>query len=195
MAKKPLIYVGRCLPTNKVYVGSTTQGKRRVFSHTRDLSADRHSNKYPQHAWVKYGSKSFVWHVVEECTVDDLLEREQWWIGFLRADDRRYGFNLCHAVNGQSDFRTQLALTQVEKWRDPEIRRKRLIGLKALHKDQAWKSRRAEAMAARWKDPTWRARMLNVLAKNVESLVDRNANEPGFKQHRMRGIQAPTGRV
>ena len=93
------------MPTNKVYVGLSIQGHRRVFPHTRDLGHGRHSNSYLQRAWDKYGPKSFEWHVVEQCNPDELLAREQWWIGFLRAADKRYGFNLCFPV---TDRRSEL---------------------------------------------------------------------------------------
>ncbi len=190
MSKQPLIYVGRCLTTNKVYVGSTKQGKRRALSHIRDLNKGTHSNKVLQRAWDKYGADDFTWHVVEACEPNQLLAREQWWIGFLRAAERDYGFNLIYPVADiRNAIASALAKTQIEKWRDPEIRRKRLTGLKKLHKDPEWKDRRAQSMKQRWADPKWRAKMLKVLAKNVDVLVDRNANEPGFKQHRMRGIQ------
>ena len=188
MGKRSLIYVGRCLPTNKVYVGSTKQGHRRVFSHLRDLDKSVHSNSYLQAAWAKYGSKAFKWYVVEECRTVELLAREQWWIEFLRAADRRYGFNLLFPVTGRAKG-SELSKTQVEKWRDPEIRAKRLTGLKAAHKDPEWKAARGSAMAQRWQDPVWRAKMLKVLSGNVDNLQARMKNEPGFKQRRMRGIQ------
>jgi len=186
---KSFIYVGRCLTTNKVYVGETVQGKRRPLSHPRDLNKNRHSNSYLQRAWNKYGEKDFVWHVVEWCEPEELLAREQWWVEFLRASDPRYGFNLLHPVGSSTEFRSQLSKMQIVKWRDPEIRSSRLTGLQECHKDPVWKSRRAQAMANRWKDPAWRAKMMKVLKSNVDVLVDRNANEPGFKEHRMRGIQ------
>lgn len=190
MLKVSLIYVGRCLPTNKVYVGSTTQGKRRVLSHKRDLAAHKHSNSYLQHAWDKYGEKKFVWFVVEECKPSELLTREQWWIEFLRATDERYGFNLCYPrVDKRVEQKSHLSLLQIEKWRDPEIRNKRLTGFRESHANPVWKSKRAQSMAARWQDPIWRAKMLKVLAKNVDGLQQRMADEPGFREYRMRGIQ------
>lgn len=134
--------------------------------------------------------------IVEFCEPEHLLSREQWWIGFLRAADKDYGFNLLYpAKDDRKLIASRLAETQVEKWRDPEIRNSRLMGLKKLHKDPEWKSQRAAAMAARWQDPKWRTKMLKVLGKNVESLVDRNANEPGFKARRMRGINPIAGRA
>ncbi len=190
MSNQSIIYVGRCLTTNKVYVGSTIRGKKRVLGHIRDLNKGTHSNSFLQRAWDKYGSGDFKWHVVEVCRPNQLLSREQWWIGFLRAGDRGYGFNLLYPVSdNRAAIKSELAKTQIEKWRDPEIRSKRLAGLKELHKDPEWKSRRAVAMKARWADPKWREKMLKVLAKNVDVLVDRNANEAGFKENRMRGIR------
>lgn len=183
------IYVGRCLTTNKVYVGQTTKGKRRVFLHKGLLEKGQHANSYLQRAWVKYGSADFTWIAVEECTEDTLTEREQWWISFLRADDRRYGFNLCSAIEGSSPNRTHLSLSQIETWKDPEIRGKRLEGLRTLHKDQEWKSQRSKDMAARWQDPEWRAKMTKILANNVETMQDRMVNEPEFKETRLRGIK------
>ncbi len=187
---KSLIYVGRNLTTNKAYVGSTIKGKRRPLGHIRMLNKGVHDNPYLQAAWNKYGPDDFVWHVVEICEPEELLAREQWWIGFLRTTDERYGYNLIYPVaDYRQAIKSQLAKTQIEKWRDPEIRSKRLTGLKVLHKDPAWKARRAATMTAKWADPDWRAKMLKVLANNVDTLNNRMVNEPGFKEHRMRGIQ------
>lgn len=183
-----LIYVGRCLPTNKVYVGSTGQGKRRVLSHIRDLNCNRHSNAYLQRAWDKHGEDNFIWHVVEECGTETLRTREQWWIGFLRANDRRYGYNLCNPVSDDVNIKSVLAQTQVKLWQDPEIRNKRLVGLRNLHKNKEWKSRRSEALSKKWQDPVWRAKMLQVLKGNVNAFREKRANNPDWDKHRMRGI-------
>lgn len=189
MKMTTLIYVGRCLTTNKVYVGSTTKGKRRPLGHILLLNKKQHTNSYLQRAWDKYGANSFVWHVVEECDETNLIAREQWWVGFMLALDRRYGYNLCNPVGFSDGIKSQLSKTQVKQWQDPEIRRKRLVGFHDSHKNPEWKSRRAQALAAKWQDPEWRAKMLGVLASNVASLSHRMETEPGFKQHRMRGIQ------
>jgi group I intron endonuclease len=184
-----LIYVGRCLTTNKVYVGSTRKGKRRPLGHVLLLNKKQHTNSYLQRAWDKYGADSFVWHIVEQCDEKNLVAREQWWVGFMRALDRRYGYNLCNPVGFSDGVKSQLSKTQVRQWQDPEIRRKRLTGFKASHKSKKWKSRRAKAMAANWQNPVWRAKMLKVLRKNSDDMAYRMKKDPGFKRHRMRGIQ------
>lgn len=195
------IYVGRCLPTNKVYVGSTKQGKKRPLSHIRNLQKGTHDNDYLQKAWDKYGAENFVWHLVEvfnsiENPTSSLLAREQWWVGFLRATDERYGFNLCYPENELAQIASHLSKSQIEAWKDPVIREKRLVGLRSSHKDENWKRRRSGGMKERWQDPKFRAKMLSVLKKNSESLTERNRNEPGFKERRMRGLnKSVTGRV
>ncbi len=197
MSRLACVYVGRCLPTNKAYVGSTLRGKNRALGHIRDLTKGTHSNSYLQRAWEKYGKSKFVWHIVETCDSKELLQREQWWIEFLRAADRRYGFNLLYPVTDKRQrVRSVLSATQIEKWRDPVIREKRLSGLKALHTDPEWKSNRARTMAAKWQDPVWRSKMLKVLADNSEERALREANDPSIRVHRMRGLnQQTTGRV
>lgn len=190
------VYVGRCLTTNKVYVGSTKQGKKRPLSHIRNLNKGCHDNDYLQKAWDRYGQDDFVWYIVEECSLDKLQDREQWWVGFLRATDERYGFNLCYPKQEVAQIASRLSECQVESWKDPIVREKRLSGLKVLHKNEEWKSRRRLAMQKRWQDPEWRAKMMKVLEKNSEVLTDRNRNEPGFNEHRMRGLnKSDTGRV
>ncbi len=190
------VYVGRCLTTNKVYVGSTKQGKKRPLDHIRNLNKGCHDNDYLQKAWDKYGPNDFVWFIVEECSLDKLQEREEWWVAFLRATDERYGFNLCYPKQVVDRIGSHLSKCQVEAWKDPVVREKRLTGLRSLHKDPVWKSRRSEAFKKRWQDPEFRAKMTRVLKKNSEVLIDRNRNEPGFNEHRMRGLnKSITGRV
>ena len=189
MKLKYIIYVGRCLPTNKVYVGSTRNGKRRPLGHMLDLNKQQHPNSYLQRAWNKHGTKKFVWHVVEICNESELKDRETWWIGFMRALDRRYGYNLCNPVGFSSEATSELAKTQVKLWRDPVIAESRLVGFKKLHKDPEWKNRRKSGLTSKWQDPEFRAKMLLVLANNSKKMSRRMKTEPGFKERRMRGIQ------
>lgn len=187
MAKLIGIYVGRCLTTNKVYVGSG-RCKARILGHQKELAENRHDNSYLQRAWNKYGADDFVWVIVELCEEKDLLTREQWWVSFLRATDRRYGFNRCYPVSHPSNIGSHLSLVQVISWQDPVIRGQRLTGLRELHKDPEWKSRRAADMAARWADPVWRAKMLKILSKNVDDMKQRAKDDPSFTVRRMRGL-------
>ena len=110
----------------------------------------------------------------------------------MRSADERYGFNLLYPVmDNRVELSSHLAKSQVEQWKDPIVRGKRLTGIKKLHSDPEWKDRRREALQRRWQDPEFRAKMLGVLQKNVAGFVHKMATQPGYKENRMRGINKP----
>lgn len=66
--------------TGCVYVGSSSQIKERWQYHRARLRAVCHPNKYMQCSWKKHGESSFMFVVIEECAVEVLTAREQWWL-------------------------------------------------------------------------------------------------------------------
>ena len=48
------------VPTNKAYVGSSVNIKRRIKEHMTELRYKRHHCAYLQNAWNKYGASQFV---------------------------------------------------------------------------------------------------------------------------------------
>lgn len=76
----------------KCYVGSAIDLEKRKKEHLRMLNRNYHNNNYLQNAWNKYGSNSFDFLVVEKCTKEDLLLREQYWID--KENSYESGYNL-----------------------------------------------------------------------------------------------------
>ncbi len=76
--------------TNECYVGQSFRLRSRISSHKRRLHRNAHINKHLQSAWNKYGSKNFVFRVVEElsddCTLKELTNAEQKWIDKLHPE-------------------------------------------------------------------------------------------------------------
>lgn len=64
----------------RVYVGSAVDIIKRWRQHKVDLRRDAHKNSYLQNAWNKHGEDAFTFEVLEECEVNRLLEREQYYI-------------------------------------------------------------------------------------------------------------------
>ena len=66
--------------TKQVYVGQTSQGRKRWSSHKSDLRRRTHDNPHLQKAWDKWGADAFRFAVVEElpanCSKELLLEKE-----------------------------------------------------------------------------------------------------------------------
>ena len=65
----------RCL-----YVGSSKNVKKRIGHHLSALSHGRHYNTVLTHLWNKYGRGDLIFMLLEECPVEQLLEREDHWM-------------------------------------------------------------------------------------------------------------------
>lgn len=88
------IYQILCVPTGKVYIGSTKNLAYRWKRHAQLLRLQRHENSYLQHAWNKYGASAFEFTVIELVLSSFRVEREQFWLDKLRPYDRERGFNI-----------------------------------------------------------------------------------------------------
>src|SRR5262249_78560 len=65
--------------TETIYIGSAVNLYDRLYDHL----INHGSNLYLQRAIVKYGLAVFVFKVIEQCSTDQLLAREQHWLGWL----------------------------------------------------------------------------------------------------------------
>ncbi len=65
---------------NKRYVGSSINIECRFRQHELNLRKNTHTNKRLQHSWNIHGRENFNFVILEECCLDQLLEREQVYI-------------------------------------------------------------------------------------------------------------------
>lgn len=86
------VYQILCVPTSRVYIGSTSCFSRRWEQHREELIRGIHTNYKLQRAWDKYGARAFVFEVVEYTQPTLRLMREQFYIDTLHAVDK--GFNI-----------------------------------------------------------------------------------------------------
>lgn len=89
------IYKIICLKNNKFYIGSSLNIDRRLKAHKKLLNQNKHTNKYLQNSWNKYGEQNFKFEIIE--TIHDtaqLLIREQWWLDNTNCYERKIGFNV-----------------------------------------------------------------------------------------------------
>lgn len=90
----PGIYKITCIPTGKIYIGSTINLRWRRKTHFGHLQHNKHRNPKLQAAWNKYGPDAFAFDIVELVLVPDLLTaREQYYLDTLKPFDKR-GFNI-----------------------------------------------------------------------------------------------------
>lgn len=93
MTRYGRIYIIRNTMNDKVYVGQTHVSiKLRFQNH---LSAARRGLDYIiGKAIRKYGEDKFYVELLEKCLIEELNEREQYWISFFKATDNRFGYNM-----------------------------------------------------------------------------------------------------
>lgn len=85
------IYSILCIPTGKMYIGSTDAMYKRFYRHRWELVRKEHHCEKLQYAWNKHGEANFIFKVIEECDKNIRLEREQYWIEYYES--YKHGFN------------------------------------------------------------------------------------------------------
>ena len=73
------VYMIRNVLNGKSYIGSSNSIKRRLTTHISHLKCNRHANRHLQSAYNKYGQKSFVFCILEQCEpiLETILMLEQ----------------------------------------------------------------------------------------------------------------------
>lgn len=77
------IYYIRKIDTRNCYIGSSINIKSRLRRHLYDLKNNVHSSRYLQRVFNKYGKEIFKVGVLEICSKEVLIEREQYWMNKL----------------------------------------------------------------------------------------------------------------
>lgn len=87
------IYIIRNTINDKVYIGQTKVSLKLRFQN--HLSAARRGKDYViGKAIRKYGERNFYIELLEECTVEELNDREQYWISYFNSTDNKFGYNI-----------------------------------------------------------------------------------------------------
>lgn len=74
-----VIYKISC-PNNRIYIGSAFNFKKRKQRHLSGLKCHTHHNDFLQKIYDKYGKDSLVFEIIEECTKENIQEREEFHI-------------------------------------------------------------------------------------------------------------------
>ena len=80
MEKLSGIYFIKNKINNKIYIGSSQDIGTRIKAHISRLKSQKHNNKHLLGAYNKYGINNFTFGIIEECSVENLLIREQFYI-------------------------------------------------------------------------------------------------------------------
>ena len=85
------IYIIKNIVNNKCYIGQSQNIETRIREHKYLLRNNKYGNLKIQNAWNKYGEDNFVFEVIEECSIDELDEKEIFYI--QEYDSHVNGYN------------------------------------------------------------------------------------------------------
>lgn len=92
------IYIIKNKTNNKVYIGQALNIKNRWKKHINILSKNKYIDKkqkptHLQAAWNKDGEENFTFDILEECSKEELDDKEKYWIAYYKSNNRDYGYN------------------------------------------------------------------------------------------------------
>ena len=120
------IYKITNLVNGMVYIGQTKQGfQKRYWLHRWKLRNGSHDNQYLQNAWNKYGEENFEFSIVEVLKIQEIDEKERYWISFYKEQNKCYSIQDGGQPTRLNDFVTKEGRKLVG-----EKNRQRLLGTK-----------------------------------------------------------------
>lgn len=105
------IYLITNQANGKVYVGSSKDIEKRKYRHCHSLNNGKHTNCHLQGAWNTYGYGAFHFVTLEYCNPENLVEREDWWMGILDSRNSDKGYNLRTADRKKHSEETKVKLS------------------------------------------------------------------------------------
>lgn len=82
------------IQNGKFYIGSSKCMRSRFKEHIGNLNKNEHENNRLQNAWNKYGEKNFEFEIIELCSEEDLLTKEQGLLDRTNCCDRSIGYDI-----------------------------------------------------------------------------------------------------
>ena len=155
----------------KSYIGQSNDIKRRINEHQgkRDLAIDQ--------AIQKYGIDAFDYEVLEECSLEELDEREKYWIQYFNTY-KGFGYN-CNAGGGDSrgenNGRTKLTNQDVAYIRECYDLHRRRKEVYEQFKDRV----SFDSFAAIWDGRTWKGIKQEVYTKENKDYYMYHATDGG----------------
>jgi group I intron endonuclease len=148
------------IESGKSYIGQSVDIDRRLKYHIKKLNDGLHFNRYLQNAYSLYGQNAFSFAVLEECSCELLVVREQYWMDFFATKGGLY--NLAPAagstlgVKYSEETRKKMSDRMRGKRRVFSQDHRANISLGAKNRKtqpeqtEETRRRRSESMKARW---------------------------------------------
>ena len=171
------LITNRC--TDKYYIGSACNLRKRWNQHRSDLRKEKHPNQHLQRSANKYGLDALEFEVLCFCLPKDLIYFEQrcidWYkpeynmrrlassmLGYKHSEQTR--LNMAKAHLGKPNNWAGRSHSKETRSLMCSVNKLKGNGLIGVAKSETSRQRTAETLKARWQDPEYRERMLSARA-------------------------------
>lgn len=102
---------------NNFYIGSSADINKRKNQHFVALKNNKHHSKYLQRSFNKHKEENFSFNILEECNIENLLIREQYFINTLNPK-----YNVCKiagsslGVKRTEDVKKNISIAQKKRF-------------------------------------------------------------------------------
>jgi group I intron endonuclease len=141
--KEGIIYKIENSLNNDFYIGSTTNLKKRYYTHLYDIRKNKNTCVKLIRAVNKYEEHNFIFYIIEKCDISNLLNREQYYLDKLNPKyniAKIAGSNL--GIKRTEETKLKKSISQIKNWSNDEYRK---IHLEKLSKN--WKKGSSHKMA------------------------------------------------
>ncbi len=173
--------------TNKIngkcYIGQSNDIKRRFAQHKSPYEWGRNPESHLYRAFQCYGMENFSFEVIEECSEEQLNDREMYWIEYYHSMVKYDGYNLNSGGNGtqgENHPRHKLTKEDVIDIRTRYNNRERCKEVEALYADRIGHS----GFSKIWKGETWKSIMPEVYTEENKQFHLHNTAQKGSENGR-----------
>ena len=172
---------------NKIYIGLSSNIEERWKIHKKryKIETDKEYEKHLYRSFRKYGLDAFTFEVIEECSVEELANREIYWISYY--DSYANGYNetpggeiIC--IGGEKHPNHKLTEQDVICIRNYYKNKARRKDIYTLYKDRIGES----GFSKIWKGETWKDIMPEVYTEENKNFHKHNTSNCGSSNGRSR---------
>lgn len=126
-SKGALIYKIKNLINGDFYIGSTQNLIKRYYTHLNHIRTNRNGCTKLIRAVNKYKEENFSFEIIEKCSTENLLKREQYYLDVLNPKyniSKIAGSNL--GIKRTEEVKLKKSKSQKENWNNEDYRKKHL---------------------------------------------------------------------
>ena len=97
----------------RVYIGKSKDILHRWDGHVSNLMLGTHPNVHLREEWKEFGSGCFVFELLEECSVQELRQKEFEWHHVFRSYLPEFGYNTLTAFDGFNNHHSDVAKMKI----------------------------------------------------------------------------------